>query len=265
MKAFQFNTNLRQVFFLTFKLACFFSLLLITSCSPDTDSPTLTPLFPNSIVSTEIDFIKSTDPDAFVSLSYIGQQDKEMPDKRNNELFDVDTYVFEASFTGGKVIEIWAHSSFGSEAAAQEYVDKLTPRLGKLPEIMRNPLSHIVLHKGDEGAFAEASGNFFVVYSDNMDERIENDDLEETVFHESVHASLDAIHLENADWLKAQNNDYAFITEYAQNNSDKEDLAESAIFIYTITTYPGRLSSDIVNWVNTNIPNRVSYINSIFE
>ncbi|MEO0473625.1 MAG: hypothetical protein AAF206_28700 [Bacteroidota bacterium] len=197
-------------------------------------------------------------------LTFIGQADKEMPDKRNNDLFDVNTYVFEASFTDGKVVEIWAHSSFGSEMAAKEYAEKLGPRLGKLPEVMRNPLSHVVLHKGDEGAFAEAAANFFVLYSDNMDERIDNNDLEETVFHESVHASLDAMHLENDAWLAAQNDDNAFITEYAQDIPIKEDLAESALFVYTMKTYPGRLSNEIESWVRENIPNRYAYISQIF-
>ncbi len=265
MKEFQLNQNSKKDFTPKLKLIFFFCCLVIISCSKDKDIPIIESLFPNSIVSTEIDFIQTTDPDEFLNVTYTGQEDKEMPDKRNDELFDVNTYVFKANFTNNKVVEIWVHSSFGSEVNAREYVDKLTPRLGKLPEVMRAPLSHVVIHKGNEGAFAEANANFFVLYSDNMDERISNNDLEETVFHESVHASLDAIHLKNGDWLRAQESDNAFITEYAQELPNKEDLAESAIFIYTMEKYPNRLSNDIENWIRVNLPSRLAYINSIFQ
>jgi len=222
---------------------------IITSCSKDTDEdiPTneVAPLFVNSIVSTEIDFIKTTDDDAFTNLTYIGLDDKEMPDRRTNELFDNNTFVFEASFTNGKIVEIWCHSSFPSQAAAEGYAMKVTERLGKLPTVMRDELAYVVVHTGDEGAFAEAQANFFVVYAENIDTRISNNDFEETVFHESVHASLDAVHLNNTGWLAAQEADRAFITEYAQELPEKEDLAKSALFVYTMIKHPGRLSADI--------------------
>ena len=245
-------------------------LLLIVGCAKDSNnsiaSPTpLPPLFENSIVSTEIDFIRESDPDAFISITYKGQDEKEMPDRRNDILFDTNTYVFEASFSNGKIVEIWAHSSFGDENIAQEFADKLTSRLGKLPEFMRDKLSHVVIHKGDATAFSEHLGHFFVLYSDNMNTRIINNDLEETVFHESVHATLDADHREQQGWINAQKRDNNFITEYAQDNPETEDLAESAIFIYTMLKYPARLSEDVEDWVNTHIPNRFEYVRSMFE
>lgn len=230
-----------------------------------TPPPMVNPLFTNSIVSTNIDFITATDPDAFMNIQYIGQDNKEMPDSRNNNLFDTGTYVFEVNFTTGPSVEIWAHSSFGSVIAAQEYADKLTSRLGKLPGFMRNQLSHVVLHNGDAGAFAESEGNFFIIYSVNMDTRISNNDLEETVFHESVHATLDADYLQTAPWLQAQQNDNTFITQYARENADKEDMAESAIFAYTMIKYPGRLSTTTESWVTTNIPNRYAFFQTIFN
>lgn len=247
---------------LTLLLCC----LLFSNCKkvPPTDNPPVTPLFLNSIVSTDIDFIETGDPDAFTSLTYTGLEDKEMPDSRTDDLFDTNTFIFDAAFSNGKIVEIWAHSSFGNQAAAQEYADKLTSRLGKLPEFMRDELSHVVVHKGDAGAFSEALGNFMVLYSDNMDTRIANHDLEETVFHETVHASLDAIHASSADWKAAQNADGTFITDYAEEYPGREDLAESALFVYTLLTYPGRMPSEVEAWISEHIPNRLSFLRTIF-
>lgn len=235
------------------------------SQTDDMVNQVVNPLFPNSIVSTDIDFIKDSDPNAFSNIQYIGQDDKEMPDSRTDVLFDIGTYIFEVSFSNGGVIEVWAHSSFGDEFAAQEYADKLTNRLGKLPEFMRNTISHIVLHKGNAGAFAESEGHFFVLYSENMDVRISNNDLEETIFHESIHAALDFEYLQSSEWSQAQQNDNAFITQYAKENPNKEDMAESALFAYTMIKYPNRLSSEIETWVNTNIPNRYTFFETIFN
>ncbi|MFP4846033.1 hypothetical protein [Winogradskyella sp. PE311] len=233
--------------------------------SDDDGNQSVNPLFVNSIVSTNIDFIRDDDSDAFMNIQFIGQEDKEMPDSRTDELFDTGTYIFEVNFSNGEQIEIWAHSSFDSEVVAQEYANKLTGRLGKLPDFMRNELSHVVLHNGDAGAFAESESNFFVIYSINIDLRISNNDLEETVFHESVHATLDADYLLNSEWLQAQQTDDTFITEYARDNSDKEDLAESALFAYTMIKNPGRLPSNVETWITTNIPNRFAFFQTIFN
>lgn len=237
-------------------------LLLATIVSKETRAGD--PLFPNSVVSNDIDFILGTDSDAFTSLTYIGKADKEMPDSRNDILFDVNTYVFEANFSNGKKIGIWCHSSFGSQAAAQGYADKLCPRLGKLPEVQRDMLDHVVIHKGDAGAYAETEGHFFVLYSDNVDARISTHDLEETVFHESVHASIQDSYENTSAWTSAQSADPSFVTEYAERLPNLEDMPETALFAYTMIKHPGRLSDDIENWLNDNIPNRLAFFRTIY-
>lgn len=221
------------------------------------------PLFPNSVVSNDIDFILDTDPDAFTSLAFIGLDDMEMPGN-GDDLFDEDTFVFEATFSNGKVIGIWCHSSFASQEAAQEYADKLCPRLGKLPFVQRDMLDHVCINTGDHTAFAETQGHFFVLYSENMDDRISTHDLEETVFHESVHASLQDLYEDDPAWIYAQENDPSFVTDYAEDHPHLEDMPESALFAYTLITYPGRLDSDIEEWLNENIPNRIAFFRTIY-
>lgn len=221
------------------------------------------PLFPNSVVSNDIDFILSTDPDAFMSIEFIGRDDMEMPGN-GDDLFDEDTFIFEATFSNGKVVEIWCHSSFETEEAAQEYADKLCPRLGKLPFVQRDMLDHVCINTGNHTAFAETQGHFFVLYSLNMDARISTHDLEETVFHESVHASLQDLYEDDPAWIYAQENDPSFVTNYAQSLPHLEDMPESALFAYTLITYPGRLDPDIEDWLNENIPLRIAFFRTIY-
>jgi len=224
-----------------------------------------TPLFPNSVVSNNIDFILESDPDSFTELTFVGLDTKEMPgDPNGGGLFDQNTFVFKAGFSDGASLEIWCHSSFNTQTAAQEYADKLCPRLGKLPAFQRNMLNHVVIHKGDGGAFAEIEGQFFILYSENMDARISTNDLEETVFHESVHASYQFMYENRPEWTNAQSADPTFVTVYAQNNPQLEDMAESALFAYTYLTHPGRLSPEIETWVEENIPNRLVFFGAFY-
>ncbi|WP_203257144.1 hypothetical protein [Hyunsoonleella ulvae] len=223
------------------------------------------PLFKTSITSTEIDFIKENDEDAFISLEFIGNETKEMPGSLNsNELMDDGAYVFKANFSDDKTIEIWLHSSFGNKTKAKVYADKLTARLGKLPSFMRKTLNHVVIHTGDHTAFAEDAGRFFVLYSDNMDTRISNNDLEETVFHETAHVTFDLKYAKSKVWKEIQAADKTFITEYAESKPHQEDISETALFVYIMKTYPNRLSPEIEQWIKINIPKRYEFLEKFF-
>lgn len=253
------------------KMVALVGCVLISSCNTSTDKEGTTesaeqgPLFKNSITSTDIDFITDEDPNSFVSLEYLGQAEHEMPDRRNDVLMDDSTFVFEAAFSDGNKVEIWAHSLFESVSEAKKYAQMLTDPLGKLPKFMRKTLLHVVVHKGDETAFGESEGHFFVLYSQNMETRISNHDLEETVFHESVHATLDSDYQKDEKWLQAQQDDGIFITEYGASKPNLEDLAESAIFAYTMIKHPNRLSKDIEDWITQNAPNRLAFFRTIFN
>ena len=230
-----------------------------------TEAYSAEPLFKNSIVSTEFDFITAADPSVFESLRFLGQGRQEMPDKRSDQLLADDAFMFEASFRDGSKVQIWAHPSFGSRETSENYAQLLAGPLGKLPRMMRERLSHVVIQNGDETAFAEGEGHFFVLYSKNMETRVRNHDLEETVFHESVHATLDSKYNTSRGWLSAQEADDGFITAYAAQNPAKEDLPESALFAFTMLQHPGRLPTEVEEWVHRHMPNRLAFLRELFR
>jgi len=200
-----------------------------------------------------------------VKLEFTGNASRELVDKRTDELVDHNAFVFRVYYADDTTIEILASSAFPSREQAAHYANMLLRPVGQLPPEMRQRLSHIVVLQGNETAFAEHEGHFFVVYSENMDFRSSNHDLEETVFHESVHATLDEIYLESEEWLNAQRLDDIFITKYAQRNPYKEDMAESALFVYTYLMNPDRLPPYVANWVEKMMPNRVEFFKKMFE
>ena len=227
-----------------------------------------TPLYPNSVVSNDHDFIHTDDPSDFSSLTYIGTRDNvEMPDKRKgpqDPLRDDGVYIFEARYSDGTAVGMWAHPDFGSREAAQMSAEPVAEAVGKLPTFMRSTLRHVVIQEGDETAYAEHIGHFFTIYSDNIQTRISNHDLEETVFHESVHATLDYKYRSHNEWQKAQRADGGYITEYAASRIT-EDLAESALFAWAMLMHPGRLPEMVEQQARAIMPNRLAFFEEMFK
>lgn len=222
------------------------------------------PLFPNSVVSNNLDFIREFDQGPEGVLNYDGIFRQEMPDKRNNILHADNVYTFRAVYGDGSSVGIWVHPDVGDIEQATVIATKIINPVGMLHKVMRSKLDHIVIHNGDETAFAEKNAHFFVLYSNNIATRIANNDLEETVFHEAVHATLDKQHAESEAWKTAVTKDNAYITDYAAKNPSKEDLAESALFAWAIIIHPGRLPASIEERVKALIPHRIAFFKEIF-
>ncbi|MGI9487286.1 MAG: hypothetical protein ACR2RF_15700 [Geminicoccaceae bacterium] len=224
-----------------------------------------TPLFPNSVVSNDLDFITLQDPHVFERLDFSDRKWCEMPDKRHDDLNAEGTFVFGAYFSDGTQVDILAHPDFDTVENAERHVLMIAEPLGRLPRFIRLGLSHVVLHDGDETAFSEDLGRFFVLYSENVKTRLRDHDIEETLFHESVHATLDANYAESAGWEQAQRSDGAYITRYAADNPKKEDLAESALFAHALLRHPARLPDETEQAVRALIPNRLGYLETLFD
>ena len=223
------------------------------------------PLYPNSVVSNDHEFIATSDESAFACLVFEGRRTAEMPDKRSDRLMAKKTFNLTAYYTDGTSVGMWAHPKFKTEERALKSVAPAAEAVGKLPTFMRRTLDHVVIHRGDETAFGEGEGHFFVLYSENIKTRIRNHDLKETVFHESLHATLDSRHARSKAWLKAQKADGDYITKYAKRLPKKEDLAESALFAWTIIMHPGRLPASVEKNAREIMPNRMAFFEEMFR
>jgi len=221
------------------------------------------PLFPNSVVSNDLEFITTSDPHVFRCIAYSGTDRMEMPDKRGGPLMADGVHVFEARFGDGTNVGVWVHPRVGNRAQAEALAKKIGPALGRQPTVMRKKLSHVVIHRGDETAFAEDQGRFFVMYDRNIDRRLSTNDLEETIFHESVHATLDVPHASSRAWRQAQRKDGDFVTRYARDNPNQEDMAESALFAWALLRHPGRLPADVEARVRKVMPARLAVLNEL--
>lgn len=216
-----------------------------------------------SMADTVFDVIRDTDPSTFVCLHYEGRGTRQMWDKRLDNEFDLEAFLFSAHFTDMPPIEILLNPEFETQEQARAEAERYGFRLGQLPLVFRHGIRQLGVHKGDEG-FHAGSGKIFV-YSEMSDRRIEQNRLEESLLHESVHATLDNEYRLSPEWIAAQESDGRFLTRYAASRPDREDLADTALFAYALLRLPGRIppvdSQDILR----TVPARIGVIENILD
>ena len=235
-------------------------LLLTFTPAPADDAPP----YPSSVVGTDFDFITDADPDAFDRLEDKGQGPAEMPDKSDRAAPLVQpAFRFVAHFTDGTRVDLAIDADFKTQADARAEALRHTPRLGKLPTALRRGVARLVVHKGGPNVTAFSDVGLIVLYSDNATKRIKTHDLEETIFHEAVHAAWDKAHAASPEWKAAQTKDGRFVTDYARKNPQREDLAESALFAYTLTHHPDRIPKDDAATITRAIPNRIAFVEKL--
>ena len=220
-------------------------------------------LFASSVVGTDFDFIREGDPSAFEALRFVGRGWAEMPDKRGGAGLFQEAFSFEASFADGARVRIDVDADFDTRDAARAEAGRLCGPLGRLPGVLRRGVRRVVVHRGGADATAFSDEGLIVVYAGNVAKWLATHDLEETVFHESVHATWDAAHASSEGWTRAQLADGAFVTAYAGKHPKREDLAESALFAFTLLRHPGRLDGATRRAVAATIPHRVRYVGEL--
>ena len=184
-----------------------------------------------------------------------------MYNKQSDELFVDGAIHFDVSYPG-QTLRINVNPKVSDPA---QRAREAAASVSRLPAPMRQMLLHVNIHDGDRGAWAEEDGRFFTLYEDNMAVRLANHDLDETVFHETAHVALDPIFRNDPDWASNQAADGDFITEYARDLPDREDVAESALFVWTMKYHPGRLPADVEAAVKQTIPNRLEYMSNMLD
>lgn len=207
---------------------------------------------------TVFDIIQTGDPSAFVCLRYDGQAARQIWDKRVDGEPVIEAYLFSALYRDGAKIEFAVNPEFENAEAARAEALRIAPALGQLPGTLRAGIARFNLHKGDAAPHAGTGSITF--YQDTITQRLSYKHLEESLFHESVHASWDAEHRLAPDWQAAQMADGRFLTGYAQSRPEREDLAETALFAYALSHHPDRFPPVDSADTRRAVPHRLAYI-----
>lgn len=203
------------------------------------------------------DIITVSDPSTFLELEDAGRGMRTMFDRRVNNWITVDAFLFTASFDDGLSTEIQVNPEFESLDEARKQAEKYAPAIGQLPTILRKDAETVWIHKGVE-PFGGGNRNI-LIHTGQADLYVKDGILEETLVHEASHTSLDDPHASAPGWLAAQEADPTFISTYAQDFSDREDIAESFLLYLALRFRPERISESLKNTILQTIPNRIAY------
>ncbi|MCH2066003.1 MAG: hypothetical protein MK208_02110 [Shimia sp.] len=217
------------------------------------------PLYENSVASNNLDFIRANDPGACWSIKGGNGGRTEMYDPRSDRLFVDGALHFEVRYPG-QALRINVHPGVSNPTKRAQ---QAAASVSRLPEQMRKTLSYVNILDGDGAAWAEDRGRFFTLYDGLMARRLAEHDLDETVFHETAHVAFDLRHAKKRKWKAAQKADGDFVTRYAARHAHKEDIAESALFVWTMMYHPGRLPKRVEQQVSVTIPSRVAYLQTM--
>jgi hypothetical protein len=202
--------------------------------------------------------ITTADPTAFLSVTDAGQAERSMFDRRLNDWKTFNAYLFNAKFDDGLAAEIRVNPEFGSSDAARIEAQKYGAVIGKLPKAVRTLVKTVSIHQGVQ---LFGGGENLVIHTGQADQYERDGILEETLVHEACH-TLDAAH-SSATWIAARTADKGtFISTYARDNPQREDVAESFLCWLAVRYRRDRISKADADKILEAIPNRIAYFDA---
>ena len=206
------------------------------------------------------DIVTPADPSLFQGATYTGRGTRTVYDRRSSSFVQINAYLFALAYSSGRAIEAQINPEFGSEAAARTEAETYGRSVGQLPIALRRDVDALWIHRGVQPF---GGGNrSLLIHTGQSAIYVQSGILEETLIHEAAHTSLDADHAASARWVTAQSADPRFISTYARDNPQSEDVAESFLPYLAVRYRRGRISQDYYDTVSASIPNRIAYFDA---
>ena len=199
----------------------------------------------------------------FDQISFKGVEQKETFDRRVADWVTNTSLIYTATFRcSPEPVEIVVNSEFTEEQAEAQAL-RFARIMGQMPIASRPQVREIWIHAGDEPA---GGGNNSVLVHTEYADAI-GTWIEEVFLHEAAHTSLDYAHggsVNEARWAEAATEDGQFISQYAADYPDREDIAEShvAFIIRELSRENDRLLEPAAK-IESLIPARLAYFESL--
>ena len=197
--------------------------------------------------------IEPSDPTTLGSITYAGRGERLVYDRRPAMRITINAHLFDVRYVG-QVVEFAVNPEFGSIEAAQAEVETYAPALGQMPTVLVAAITRVVIHAGDE-----LWGGGILIHTDKGEDYIRGGFMEEIMVHEATHSALDSAHSDSSGWRAAQAADGVFISAYARDHPDREDVAESFSTWFAVRYQSERLTDDERAVILRTMPNRLAY------
>ena len=210
-----------------------------------------TPPFAVTSISPRV--IEPSDPTRLGSITYAGRGERRVWDNSSETWNTINAYLFDVRYEG-QVVEFRVNPEFGSREAAQAEVETFAHALGQMPAVLMPGVKNVVMNAGWARWYASRTAGRITIHTD-----FEPGNKQEGFVHEATHTTLDLAHVDSPGWRAAQEADGVFISNYAWDNPDREDVAESFLAWFAVRYQSERLSAAQRVMILRTIPNRLIY------
>ncbi len=208
------------------------------------------------------DAVNSSDPSVFVEITYSGRESRIMFDRRQDDWIQDTPHLFIARYSDDLSIEVQVNSEFTDLDIVREIASDYAWLVGQLPNVLRKGIETVWIH---DGKYPFGGGNKnLLIYIQQGKEYVSDKILEEALIHEASHTSLNwpeslLDHGQTTEWLTAQRSDKGFISTYAKQHPQREDIAESFLPWFVLRYRLDRISESDAEKISEAIPHRIKY------
>jgi hypothetical protein len=225
---------------------------------------------------------------SYLEFLYTGQ-DVDQREKVQTEMYDptlnngvggkeyTTVYAFKPIFSGGfKKMTISVVSVIDYDEALG-YAIKYARIFGQMPKTLVESITEVWVRKDGYDKY-RAVEDKILIYAEHAKKDDADGTLEEILFHEATHtgidkycinsnASLNYYYIDNSGnrvgWTDAQKLDKTYISEYAKENPNREDPAESFLVYYALKYRLESISDLTSQIIKIAIPNRIKFFDNL--
>jgi len=217
--------------------------------------PTRPPFSGSAYISGAI--ITEADPTSFAALEYQGRADRRMFDRRTARFQVINAHIFDARFGASTHVEVQVNPEFARDEAERE-ARSYAAVIGRLPSFLFRDLRTVWIHRGDLDW--GGGNNNLMIHTGRHGSYASRGVVEEILLHEATHTSLDSEHRASPRWREAQIADHAWISDYARDNPEREDLAETVSVYLAQRFRADRLPAATIATIRATIGARIAYL-----
>ncbi len=202
-----------------------------------------------------------SDETLFESITPAGAGSRLMFDYRTSSFNQQVAWLFNVVYSDGILVEAQVNQEF-TQAEALAEATYYSTEIGRLPKFLRKDLYSLWIHKGNN-SFGGGNNNF-VIHIGLGDEVLKpRGHVNEVFIHEGAHTSLDVYIKDDPEWLYAQQADGGFISEYARDNPNREDIAESLLLYFAYKYRPNTISQGTKMLIESTMSYRMKYFDQL--
>ena len=216
------------------------------------------------------DLITSSDYTVYSTSTYQGIETRLFYDKSILDFINYPAHVYKVNFGDGLSVDFEIYTEFTQEEALvikQNYA----PLIGQLGKELRKNIKSIEFLKGDYTASAQITNDLsysnITIHIDWLNNivktRSDGDRTEELFIHEAAHLSIDPYIYGQRGWNDAVYLDGNYLSTYAKDNPESEDIAETFQAYIAVKYFPERITSSLRDTILSTCLNRFKYFDSL--